>query len=444
MSAPATARADAPNLDLMRKMGSQKGYDPMPPDQHQWQRAKHEPLIHRIWSVLCAHTIRAREPQPGQIVRTPYATKDDGKTPFMSPDLVTELDEDRGNVRRAWIIGEKKGLWRRDEKGRLWLNGSVTEKQVTEANERRKSDVYDCMTRLDLLKLKRLPKERQEEFRRVWEAHKAYANADYAEVKARIDAKHAGIEDNIRTAFGLDVRRIGNKPRQPVAVPDCLREFVQTREEGRVSTDHKNGFVQTRASLFDSEETTEVLVSQSVEVPEPKKADGPTDPPLPSGTGTQAAPEATPPAEDADLARVADIIHAQLGRACPGQHVTAKLCRDVLAALEDTPPDYYAAALRVRAERAIRRREPTSLGLALPLARETVKRWRIETRHFTPRQQRDFEEARAKASARWTLTDSAASEEERQQARDTLGDEEVKRITGLIEQIEKAAAGKKL
>ncbi len=47
---------------LMQAMGSDGGFDPIPPDQHRWQMtASNDPLI-RLWSWMCAHTIRMGHP----------------------------------------------------------------------------------------------------------------------------------------------------------------------------------------------------------------------------------------------------------------------------------------------------------------------------------------------------------------------------------------------
>jgi hypothetical protein len=463
---PRRERADSRNLELMRKMHAKGGYDPMPTDQHQWQRAKGEPMVNRIWAALCWYTVHI-QPKPAHVPIVGFATLDDGVTPLMFPDLVKSLDEDQGNVRRGWIDGQQKGLWHRDDQGRLWLHGDVTAAKVAEANKQRKEVCTRDFTPRDLLKIKTLPKERQEELFRVWEAEDAYYHAEHAELKAKNDAKHSGIKDNIRAEFGLEVRRLAKKPRPPLEVPECLLHFVQTGSDTPVPTDAKNGFVQTSASLFPSEENTEVEGQSVGQVsPIPEEADRPTPPaPKPNGHDPDepAAPEtpssdvpnlqqnAAGPAspEDPELAAVAGVIHAELGRACPGQYASEKLCREVRAALGETPLDYFALALRARVERAIRRREPTSLGLALPLARETAARWRVlpekEKRAWLARGRAPLElephkpTAEDVEAAREILASPASDQSQKQFAREFL-----EANADLAAQIAKAAAAKKL
>lgn len=424
MTAPAPARADAPNLDLMRKMGSTKGYDPMPPDQHQWQRAKGEPLIHRIWSVLCAHTIRGRETKPGQTVRTPYATKDDGKTPFMAPDLVRELDDDRGNVRRGWIHGEQLGLWHRDDKGRLWLNGTVTETHFNEAKEKRKGDLTLDFTRIDMKKIKHLQKDRQEEFWRVWKAYKSYRSALIADRLAEERKSLDQIDDNIRTAFGLDVRRLETEPREPLEVPNCLLEFVQSPTNTEVSAHHENGFVQSDASLLLSEDPVEVIVRPSVEVPEQRETDGPT----PVATPQQAGGD--------DPAR--KLLIEEYGRYNPHDTPSEPVVARVSQALVKGVTEHQIRnALRAGARELRAKNKFVSYGFAAHVCEKNEPRWLEEARNEIETL-KSFEQSRAKAAARFTLSDSGASEEEKQLARELLGDDEVKRL------IERAAREKRL
>jgi len=108
MSAPTAAPPNYTNVTLMKAMGVKK-YDPMPTDQHQWQRAKGFEMVHRIWSVLCARSIQARL-IGNRLVVTPYATEEDGVAPLTLVALAKLLgEEDGGNVRQAWKRGEELG-----------------------------------------------------------------------------------------------------------------------------------------------------------------------------------------------------------------------------------------------------------------------------------------------------------------------------------------------
>jgi hypothetical protein len=234
------------NVTLMKAMGAKK-YDPMPTDQHQWQRAEGEPMVHRIWSVLCACSIRARLVGT-RLVTTPYATEDDGVSPLTMVGLAKLLgEEDAGNVRQAWKRGEELGIWRR-ESGKLWLNGRVTEAQVSEAKKIRNTLCTNLLTRADLLKIKGWPKEKREEFQALWNAVHDYEQARIAEATWREREVCAPVKDNIKLKFDLEIRHVSIDRRRSAAVPPQLLEFVQTGEY-----EPKNGNVQTPATLLPAE-----------------------------------------------------------------------------------------------------------------------------------------------------------------------------------------------
>ncbi len=270
MSASATSGQPAPpnysNVTLMKAMGAKK-YDPMPTDQHQWQRAEGGPMVHRIWSVLCSCSLQARL-VGSRLVTTPYATEDDGVTPLTLVRLAKLLGEDdASNVRQAWKRGEEMGIWRR-ESGKLWLSGTVTEAQVTQANKKGKKVCTNSLTPLDLSKIKRWPQERQERFHRLWNEVHAYEQARIAEETGRVRDELAPVKDTIKTRFELDVRHPESTGgRRPANAPSWLSEFVQTGVHIP-----ENGNVQTPATLVSSEniQSTNSASSESSGGPGPE------------------------------------------------------------------------------------------------------------------------------------------------------------------------------
>ncbi len=234
------------NVTLMKAMGVKK-YDPMPTPQHQWQRADGEPMIHRIWSVLCACSIMARL-IGGRLVTTPYATEEDGVSPLTLVRMAKLLGEDDGgDVRRGWRLGEELGIWRR-ESGKLWLNPEVSKVQINEAKKQRKKVCTHLLTRGDLLKIKSWPKERREEFQGLWNAVHDYEQARIAEATGRERDILAPVKDSIKTRFDLEIRHVDQPARKAAVVPHGLLEFVQT---GLCSPG--NGAVHTAPSLLGPE-----------------------------------------------------------------------------------------------------------------------------------------------------------------------------------------------
>lgn len=253
-----SARTRDPHAGLMKAMGA-KEWDPLPSPQHEWQAAKGNEMLHRIWSVLCAHSVHGRKIGEGKdttFVRSPYATEADGVTPLTMQRLVTILGEDGGNVRRGWRQGEELGIFRR-ALGRLSLTGTVTAAQIAEAKEERKKVCTDLLTKSDLLKIKGWPKDRQEEFHSLWNAARDYEQARIADALAREREFCSPVKDSIKSRFGLEIRRLQTALREPAPVPQLLLEFVQTGSVETVSTRAEGVDVQTGPSLLFAEELPE-------------------------------------------------------------------------------------------------------------------------------------------------------------------------------------------
>jgi hypothetical protein len=81
------------NVELMREIGSTKGYDPMPPDQYLTYQNKRYPPKLRLWAWMLSKTIR-------QGHRSAYAVEEHGKGLTIQHGAA-DLDMDEGDVRRA-------------------------------------------------------------------------------------------------------------------------------------------------------------------------------------------------------------------------------------------------------------------------------------------------------------------------------------------------------
>lgn len=213
-----------PNLTLVKLMGSKRGYDPMPPDQYEWQRAEGEPPLYRLWSWLCGHTVR-------QGHRSPYAVNEKGK-PLALRDAAKALELDKGFVSNLWARGEAAGLWHREGPA-LHLNGGVTITQVEEANRRRTE--VECtlnLTEAELLKIKDWPKATQLQFHALWGPAQSFRSRLEAHKIAEARAACDEIEDNIRREFALEKTRLPKRRPDVVELPQLLLPFVHSTPVG--------------------------------------------------------------------------------------------------------------------------------------------------------------------------------------------------------------------
>lgn len=140
MTAPAKQRDTG---ELMRAFGTKRGFTPIPPAQHEWQRSPDEPPVHRIWSWMIRHTCTwIAGPQKG----SPYAaavTEDGKERELHLEHIALDLfDGDGGRARRAWREGVERGLWRNGNETegtrKLFLCGEV--RPVAEPEERTESE----------------------------------------------------------------------------------------------------------------------------------------------------------------------------------------------------------------------------------------------------------------------------------------------------------------
>lgn len=208
-------RKHGDNIDLIKAMGSKRGYDPMPPAQYEWQAADSEPPLYRMWSWFCRHTIASG-------YMSPFAVREDGQAATLK-DCAADLGLDLGQVSNLFKMGAEAGLWRRQNGRELYFSGDVTAAQVSEANKRRQVECTLNLSSRDLLIIKTWPKDMRERFESIWRAAQEHHRADLARAVAVRRAQHADIDRSIRRTFPLPEKRTANVDiPQPVELPQVI------------------------------------------------------------------------------------------------------------------------------------------------------------------------------------------------------------------------------
>jgi len=189
---------------LVKRMGSKRGYSPIPPDQHHWQSFAGEPPLYRIWAWLCDHTLAWGH-------RCEYAVDKNGNELHLE-HIAAELDMDIANVYRYWDEGAKRGIWRGGKKTegerRLFLCGSVAEPATEEAKKKVCADNFP----LHIWKqIKDWPPEERDQFKaeleRVDEEYKQALSA----VTAGLRHIRAQKEDSVCDRRGVKNNRQEHK-----------------------------------------------------------------------------------------------------------------------------------------------------------------------------------------------------------------------------------------
>src|ERR1035441_4630189 len=217
-------RQKSGNEKLMASMGA-RSFDPIPPDQHQWQGAAGEPPIHRMWSFMCAHTIHFGHDSP-------FAVSSDGHA-LSIQNLAKSLGMQIQNARMYWRLGCERGLWRHGTKAegqqRLYLCGKVQPAATNQGEEKENMDICTYLFPPYALSwLKDLPVERREELISLRQLDIEVRNEVQAELLAAQRVILDDIDDTHFLAWGLpEKKRQGHKPRQ--AVPDASERQARIR-----------------------------------------------------------------------------------------------------------------------------------------------------------------------------------------------------------------------
>lgn len=366
MSAP---RIDS-NLALAKAMGSRRGYDPMPPSQHEWQAAEGEPPLQRLWSWMCAHTVRNQAGTGELPRRSEFAVNAAGRALTLI-DASRDLEIDLGQLSKIWYRGEEEGLWRKAAgKGRqLLLCGEVKATQVAEANKRRQVDCTVKLTPADLLKINKWAPERKTAFYAIWEPAQQFRKKLEAHKIAEARATFDEIEHSIREDFSLDKVRGAPREREKLEIPLVLAKFVQSTSVGL--TVHE-----TEVDGTGGEERGETLNVQPAHLYIAEKSKEPlsgpaSQPPLAAKANGWLAGETRPPEANAELRTIANVLFEEWGAKLK-EVASEKLCGEIRVALRGAPVSFLRTKL---IERRTAKPDVKSMGLALPLAIAVGLHW---------------------------------------------------------------------
>jgi len=316
------------NMACMRAMGAPR-FDPLPPDQHKWQRLKHWPEVIRLWSWMVAHTCHWP-------ILSPYAVDQEGYELHLE-NASADLDMDEANVRRAWRLGCRMGLWgnRSAQKGnkyrgqrRLYFYGAVDLKRAEEeagkpelpkegedyTNEKVCTDLFGAFI---WKQIKDRPKNEIESLVAEEKAERELANTLQADVVATFRLFITQREDNRWTARGVKVNRqehtfknghaAAYAERQelvqtvyapallPVLAEAATKRSVQTASESVQSSEPSEYGVSEKVSTADSEAA--ILIGQ-------RDSEKPRSLERASGSAPTQRPRKTPPVEQREAANL--------------------------------------------------------------------------------------------------------------------------------------------
>jgi hypothetical protein len=363
----------------MKRMGSKKGFTPMPPPQHSWQMARGEPPLQRMWSWMVNHTVLLGH-------RCPYAVDEFGKELHME-HMMADLEMDEGNCYHYWRIGLAKGIWRNGTKvegrRRLFFCGELQPqavgpekppatvctyswpepiwKQIKDWPEDRRANLAKSLIAVD---------DREEQVTATLMAAK---RSIFGQEKDSVYIQ-AGVKPNRQ-----DHKKKGETPeeaaerraRAQLFIP-AIEQYVQTvfvQASGNGLYNGENG-KNSGASLLIESKDREVVVGRSVEVRDPTDL----------------------PTSSALLEELKELLDRRLAKRL---HDTPslRLCGQILAALQGAP------LVNLDHRISLKWKTITSFGFVLHLARDVGEAWakletlRIQDAEKAERQSREQYEA---------------------------------------------------
>jgi hypothetical protein len=391
----------------MSKLGSKKGFDPMPPDQYlTYQNKRYSPTL-RLWAWVLAHTIRLGH-------RSPRCVDKSGRELTLK-HASADLDMDPGGVRHAWVLLERENRVFRDGK-RLCIRGEVVlPMDYLDKGEEKAQEV--CTATLPpyiLNQINKFTPEVRKAFIAEEETDRVLKNRLQAECVAGVRLIFDQRQDNRFQRFRLKKIR-AEKRRAPAPefverVLPSLHGIVQTfldpvRTSKKGCTEGKNGVAQTSVSLLPTEiqrKTSEGwLAGISVEGP----------------VGLPKEPASQPALPDR-IPAIQDLLHNAFGVALSAANLV-----DLRAIVQPAGPKFeriFAQFLTAAARK--RRGQPLNRGLVLSIAKEAAE----ATEQLPPPRAaapdaRDVERDRLFAAE--VLKNPDADEEQRAWARQVLVEE---------------------
>ncbi len=336
----------------MRRMGV-KGhpFDPMPPDQHKWQRAKGEDPLHRLWSWMTGHTVAFHH-------RSEYAVNDEGRELHLE-HASKDLDMDLAQVYRVWNEGVSKGLWRNgtkeEGKRKLYLCGSVKPKPAPESAEDQNPKI-DCTVNFPAQIrniIKDWPKEQREKLAADIARVRAVQPDLTAVAVAAVRTLIALEEDKVYEGYGVKVIHQEHKKNGETADDvQARRARVQPLLPGlelivqSISGSVQNGNSEVYNESVHAQNGAASLLHQSNSRTTPESSSSSPDSVGSSGRGETLSREEGKPAADLDPAPGAGLRLSEYFKVGIGKGPAAKPLKEdrpILAALHKIIPKFAAA-----------------------------------------------------------------------------------------------------
>jgi hypothetical protein len=246
-AAPQRKQPASEGDQLMREMGSTKGFDPIPPDQYlTYQDTRYSPG-QRLEAWMRSKTIRYGH-------RSPNAVDEHGNELYLK-HAAADLKMDPGNVGRAWRNLEAEGRVRMEGR-RLYLCGTVA---LPQEKKKRSLVCIDNYPPYIARQIKHLAPESREKLLAAEQEDQTRIEKMLAESAAGWRAIFDQRQDSRFSEFGI--KKIRERKRREVESPfvPVFREFLEKACADNLSpallvcNTPKNGHMQTTASLLSSE-----------------------------------------------------------------------------------------------------------------------------------------------------------------------------------------------
>lgn len=264
---------------LMKEIGA-PSFNPLPPDQSEWQKDITLPPLIRLWSWLFHSTMTWGHDSP-------YAVDAAGHERHLE-DAARDLGLDLANTYRAWRDMVARGIGRpgtkAEGKRRMYLCGTVKPAEAPEvpwSNGEEKANEIVCTDNLRpyiLLQIKELPPEKQQEF---WVGHHRLVKVEKAVRADLMAASRLIIDQDYDThfqAFGIKKIREDRELRPPSeerqqrldAILPQLKLFVQTIS---VSVQTRENEVYNGTKLSGETPVSLLQLEKGNKRPEPRSVD---------------------------------------------------------------------------------------------------------------------------------------------------------------------------
>jgi hypothetical protein len=366
------------NEELMAQMGSENGYDPIPPDQYLYFLNDRDPL-QRLLAYVRSKTIRVRH-------RSSYCVDEYGN-PITLEQIAADFGWSLTHARQTWADAEERGLVKRDQDDRLCLCGNVPlpPKPNCKLDEAKKNCTVFFPQYLRQ-QIQQLSKNSQDRLQSEIQAYTEFEDRLKSDALALAREILEDCEERFFARYGLELRR-NKKTREnngrefvqvklntlPNQYAELFENFVQ--DENPILYKAENPVVQDSYPLIVN--STEGRVGQSVSsVLEVAPADRPTDS-FPSDRPEEHEELPPLPAVPASRTVVIDPLHKAVYASIPIELFiklqdlpSPHLLTQMYLNLAGAPPEHLTHKIRQRWD-AI-----TSMGLLAGLAKDVGDAYR--------------------------------------------------------------------